>query len=245
MSKYSQEEVKVGGFVLISVAALLFILFMVGAFRSTAGTYPVRILYNFISGLEKGAPVRFAGAEVGKVEKVEILTSAEKANIAVTISVRDGVKLRKDSEAYIDTLGLMGEKYVEITPGTEASPVLATDEALVGQDPLAMNTLYKKGMSIADKVDKNLVVMEKLLNNTNDLIGGNKEDIQVTISNMKDISVEMKSLASDIKRNPWKLLRKTKEKKTDEPQVAPLSTPAVAVTSSAAPVKRTRFLGIF
>lgn len=242
MSKYSQEEVKVGSFVLISVTALLFILFMVGAFRSTAGTYPVRVLYNYISGLEKGAPVRFAGAEVGKVEKVDILPSWEKSNIAVTLSVRNGVALHKDSEAYIDTLGLMGEKYVEITPGTEKSPVLEQGTALLGQDPVAMNTLYKKGMDIADKVDKNLVVMEKLLNNTNDLIGGNKKDIQVTISNLKDISVEMKSLASDIKRNPWKLLRKTKEKKVETEAAVQ---PAAASSSGAVSVKRARFLGIF
>ncbi len=232
MSKYSHEEVKVGSFVLISAAALLFILFMVGAFRSTAGTYPVRVLYNYISGLEKGAPVRFAGAEVGKVEKVEILNSADKENIAVTVSVRDGVKLRKDSEAYIDTLGLMGETYVEITPGTEGSPELAEGEALVGQDPVAMNTLYKKGMEIAEKVDKNLVAMEALLKNSNEMIGENKEDIQALISNLKDISVDAKELAGDLKRNPWKLLRKTKEKNAAE-------------TPSAAPVKRTRFLGIF
>jgi phospholipid/cholesterol/gamma-HCH transport system substrate-binding protein len=163
MNKYSKEEVKVGAFVLAGTAALLFILFMMGAFRSTAGTYPVRILYNYISGLEKGAPVRFAGAEVGKVERVEVLNSSEKSNVAVIVSVREGVELRKDSTAYIDTLGLMGEKYVEITPGTEDSHVLGKNEALVGQDPVAINTLYQKGIEIADKVDKNLVLMESLL----------------------------------------------------------------------------------
>jgi len=242
MSKYSKEEVKVGSFVLMGVAALLFILFMMGAFRSTAGTYPVRILYNYISGLEKGAPVRYAGAEVGKVEKVEILTSSDKSNIAVTLSVRDGIKIRKDSEAYIDTLGLMGEKYVELTPGTEGSPVVARGETLIGEDPMSINSFYKKGMAIADKVDKNLVLMESFLQDSNELVGSNKEDIRIMIGNLKDISIEAKELAGDLKRNPWKLLRKTKEKKA-EPAVDKSAGSEAQTTPL--PAQRSRFLGIF
>jgi len=122
MAQYSKEELKTGSFVFIAVAAFLFLLFMVGAFRTTAGTYSVKISFNFISGLETGAPVRFAGHEVGKVRRLEIQEGVAEGHVVVTLSVKDKVVLREDSKAYIDTLGLMGEKYIEITPQLLPSP---------------------------------------------------------------------------------------------------------------------------
>jgi phospholipid/cholesterol/gamma-HCH transport system substrate-binding protein len=216
---YSKTEVKTGTFVLVAVIVLLFLLFMIGAFRTTAGTYPVKVYYDFISGLEAGAPVRFAGAEVGKVEKIEILPSDHESNIQVTISVKDKVSLREDSHAYIDTLGLMGEKYVELTPGTTNTEILKRGAAIQGKDPLAMHTLYDRGMDIANKLDTTLVEMEGLFQNANSVIEDNRSEIDTVIQNLKDISEEAKVLAADLKANPWKLFWKTKEKKpADEPK---------------------------
>jgi len=212
MSKYSKDEVKTGLFVLAAVIVFFFLLFMIGAFRTTHGTYPVKILFNFISGLESGAPVRFGGAEVGKVEKVEILPSHEKANIQVTVSVGKNIVLHEDSEVYIDTLGLMGEKYVEVTPGTIDSGILEPGATLKGQDPLAMHTLYKKGMGIAKKLDSTLVELESLLENSNEMIKENRSAIKGIINNIEHVGVDAKSLAGDLKANPWKLFWKTKEK---------------------------------
>lgn len=212
---YSKNEIKIGTFVLIAVIVFLFLLFMIGAFRTTAGTYPVKVHYDFISGLETGAPVRFAGAEVGKVEKIEILPSVHESNIQVTISVKDKVALREDSHAYIDTLGLMGEKYVELTPGTTNAPVLERGATILGKDPLAMHALYDRGMDIANKLDKTLVEMEGLFQNANELIKDNRSEIDSVIENLKDISEEAKILAADLKANPWKLFWKTKEKKPE------------------------------
>jgi len=213
MSQYTKEELKTGSFALLAFAAFLFMLFMIGAFRTTAGTYPIKIHYNYISGLEKGAPVRFAGHEVGKVEGVEILSNPNGANLEVSISVKKNIVLHADSEAYIDTLGLMGEKYVELTPGSSNSPELTADDILIGEDPLAIHNLVKKGMQIADKVDNALVTTESLLANANGLVADNRESIDEIILNLRDVSIEAKELARDLKLHPWKLLRKGKEKK--------------------------------
>ena len=95
---------------MIAVCIILFLvlLFSVGNFRMTANTYKLKILFNFISGLEASAPVRFAGAEVGKVEKIEILDDKGDAYIGVTIRVDKKARINKDSKVIIDTLGMMG-----------------------------------------------------------------------------------------------------------------------------------------
>jgi len=232
MAQYSKEELKTGSFVLSALLAFLFLLFMVGAFRTTAGTYPVTVSFNFISGLEVGAPVRFAGHEVGKVNKLEIQEGLEKGHVLATISVKDKVVLREDSKAYIDTLGLMGEKYIEVTPGSTSSPRLESDALLVGTDPVAMYELTNKAMNVVDKVDTTLAVMEKLLINSNEMIEENREDIKTVITNLEEISGDAKSLTKDLRRHPWKLLRKHTNK-IEEDKSEQTSAP------------RKRFLGIF
>ena len=224
MANYSKDEIKTGSFALIAVIVFLFLLFMVGAFRTSAGTYPVKVLFNFISGLETGATVRFAGMDVGRVEKVEILPSSSKANIQATISVDKRIILREDSEAYIDTLGLMGGKYIEVTPGTVDAGELEPGATLRGEDPLAMRTLYKRGMDVADK-------LEELLKNSNGIMEDNRDGIKVIVENIEAVSADAKYLAADLKNNPWKLFWKGKEKKPSDKKSATKS--------------RKKFLGIF
>jgi len=233
MAQYSKEEIKTGSFVLIALTAFLFLLFMVGAFRTTAGTYSVQVSFNFISGLETGAPVRFAGHEVGKVRRLEIQEGVEKGHVIVTLSVKDKVVLREDSKAYIDTLGLMGEKYIEITPGSISSSRLELGALITGEDPVAIYELTNKMMSVVDKVDTTLVVMEELLKNSNEMLVENRNEIKVVIENLEEISHDAKSLTKDLRRHPWKLLRKHTNKIEGEEDTSKTSS------------SRKRFLGIF
>jgi phospholipid/cholesterol/gamma-HCH transport system substrate-binding protein len=235
MSQYSKDEIKVGSFVFAAVVAFLFILFMMGTFRAMSGTYPLKVKFNFISGLQKGAPVRFAGAMVGKVQKVEIISNHGEGNVQVLLSMNKNVRIKKDSEIRIDTLGLMGEKYIEISPGTADAADIQAGAVLTGEDPVAMSVISKRVLELADKVDANLNVMEKFLDNSNQLVEENRSSLRDTVSNLRDISAEAKVLAKDLKANPWKLFWKTKEKKAGETESA---------QQEPAP-KRGKFLGIF
>jgi len=78
-----------------------------------AGGYQVQAVFTNCSGLNRGASIMIAGVEIGRVEKVDL----EDYEARVAMVIHRGIVLQKDAIASIKTKGLIGEKYVEITPG--------------------------------------------------------------------------------------------------------------------------------
>lgn len=210
---YTAEEIRSGFFVTFAAAALLGLLFMSGHFQLFSETYDVRILFNYISGLAKNAPVHFAGHEVGKVTAIQLVGQKD-GQVAVTVRIVKSAVLRKDSQAFIDLLGFMGEKFVELTPGSPDSPPLQENDTLPGSDPIAMNEIMKKGTDIADELEKTTVSLQGLIKNIDHTVAGNNPEIEEIFQNLNASSQNLKEMTSDLKLHPWKLLRKGKE---DEP----------------------------
>ena len=79
----------------------------------TGGGYEVQAVFTNCNGVRSGSPVLIAGVEVGRVKQIVLQDYA--AN--VTMVIQQGVILQKDAIASIRTKGLIGEKYIELTPG--------------------------------------------------------------------------------------------------------------------------------
>ncbi len=209
---YFKTEIKAGIMIVGCAVILLILVFYVGGFNVLEDKYPVRVRYNFTGGLDKNAPVRFAGVKVGEVKDIRLLNE-ENANIEVTIAIDSKVRLHQDSQAFVNTLGFMGEKYVELTPGTTESPIIKAGGVIIGSDPIQMDELLKKGRKIADELEGAIGSLQKFLNDADDLVVANKEDIREIIINLKETSIHAKEFAKTIEENPWKIIWKTKEKK--------------------------------
>jgi len=126
------EEVKVGLFVMVAVVILALALALVGGLnllQAERNTYILRT--QFAGGVESGAPVRYAGIKIGRVEGTK-LDVQDPSRAVVTISVEPATPIRTDSFAEISSLGLLGEYYVEIYPGSqEAAPLPSGSEIRV------------------------------------------------------------------------------------------------------------------
>jgi phospholipid/cholesterol/gamma-HCH transport system substrate-binding protein len=82
-------------------------------------TYPVVASFNSISGLKEGASVEIAGVQIGKVVRVFLDTESYKATIEM--AVNNEVAIQEDAIASVRTAGIIGDKYIKISPG--GSPV--------------------------------------------------------------------------------------------------------------------------
>ncbi|MBI3313107.1 MAG: MCE family protein [Candidatus Omnitrophica bacterium] len=203
---YSSQEIKSGALVTVSLILLIGLTFMVGNF-SKGPTSEYHIRFGYISGLKKDAPVFFAGNEVGRVNKIEVQPDQEK-QVLVSVLVPVETVIREDSDAFIDTLGLMGEKFVEITPGTLDSPALKTEAILQGTDPVPMYLLIQKANKLADRMDELTTSLNPLTERINGLVKGHEEDIAKIIINMEQTSANLRDMTHDLKFRPWRLLRK-------------------------------------
>jgi len=79
------------------------------------GTYRVTANFGSISGLREGAVVQIAGVPVGEVSEIDL--DQEYYEARVSMSIREGVKISEDSIASIRTAGIIGDRYVSISPG--------------------------------------------------------------------------------------------------------------------------------
>lgn len=114
MKKFDLELVT-GFFVLIGILALAYISIRLGKLE-IIGTEGYVIYANFekSGGIKPGSVVEIAGVEVGKVKSVRL---NEDYQAVVEMTIRKNVKIQDDAIASIKTKGLIGEKYIQITPG--------------------------------------------------------------------------------------------------------------------------------
>jgi phospholipid/cholesterol/gamma-HCH transport system substrate-binding protein len=199
----TKMELKVGVFVFIGLVILVVFVLLIGNFQTWASGYKVKFNFSFINGVKLGAPVRFAGMDVGEVKAIRFVHPQEqaKARIQVVCWVKQETKIPLDSSIWVNTLGLLGEKYIEIMPGKDYSQILGADEELNGQDPLPMQEVTELAKKIANGIDTGIT----RINNKEGTVGKLLYD--------DTIYKELEALIIDIRKHPWKLFWKTKEKK--------------------------------
>lgn len=125
--KYTRLDFAVGAFVLAGLAALLFLALKIGGGALLAvDTMTVRARFTNLGGLAPGASVRIAGVTVGQVEKVEL---DERYAAIATLRVRRDLKLPADTFAAIRSSGLIGDKNITLSPGSD-DKILQPDDLI-------------------------------------------------------------------------------------------------------------------
>lgn len=107
-------ELIVGIFVLTGLACLTYLAVHLGKVEILGRGYWVAATFDNISGLKTGASVEVAGVEVGRVEAIEV-TPDYRAQLKLTIN--SGIALKEDAIASIRTKGIIGDKFVKLSPG--------------------------------------------------------------------------------------------------------------------------------
>lgn len=113
-------ELIVGVFVLIGIACLAYLSIKLGKLEVIGGdVYEIVAQFDTASGLKAGASIEIAGVEVGRVRGITL--NDDRA--AVLLVVNNGVKLYSDTIASIKTRGIIGEKFLALSPGGGGDPL--------------------------------------------------------------------------------------------------------------------------
>lgn len=114
--KRFNTEIAVGLFLVVGFICFVYLSVKLGEVNLLgADTYLVRARFGSISGLTEGASVEIAGVKVGKVSSIDL--DKEDYEALVHLAIDRNVKLQEDSIASIRTSGIIGDRYVLITPG--------------------------------------------------------------------------------------------------------------------------------
>jgi len=155
MKKEFLTEVRVGLFVLLGMVVVMTIIFMLGSEgKLFERRYTLYTKFKDISGLRVGAPVQLAGLGVGMVDEIHFSKSLEEKEIIIALGLNRNFKdrIRADSVATINTQGLLGDKFVFLSVGTETQPVLEDKEFIKSEETTPIFALAEKAGKILDDI---------------------------------------------------------------------------------------------
>ncbi len=209
------KEVRLGLFVVAVFLVLLFFTINMGKgfLKGKTDHYPV--YFTNVGTLEVGAPVKQAGFDVGEVMGLAIDTVHEPTPtvyVVVDIQVSEDAMISHDSKASIQTLGMMGEKYLEITFGTEGKAPPGT--RVEGQGPVDLDRVMEVAVNLTHEVEetvrafnniianeelqRNIVQLianlEQVTNQINEVVGGEEQPLKNILANTQAASANLKHM---------------------------------------------------
>ena len=145
-------ETLTGAVVLIVAGVFFFFAYKGSGMRMEAG-YVVKAGFSNASGIALGSGVRIGGIKIGTVSDLSL--DPETYEAVVSMQIRNATKLPKDSSASVVSSGLLGEKYIQITPGGDEKMLVNGDKIEFTQSAINLEEMIGKFMFSGGGVDKN------------------------------------------------------------------------------------------
>ena len=119
-----KAEIFVGIFVLFSLTLFLAMVILIGGRQNIfEKRYEITGVFESVAGLQPGAEVHLAGINIGYIKSIKFSKTNE-VEVVMSISEKQSQRIREDSVACIKTMGLMGDRYIQITVGSEEEQVI-------------------------------------------------------------------------------------------------------------------------
>lgn len=150
MEKPTGNKIKLGIFVSCSIALFIVCIYYIGDKQQLfSKTFHISGVFRDISGLQVGNNVRFSGINVGIVKNIEQLTDS---TVKVEMMIDDDTRkfIKKNALATIGSDGLMGNRIVLISPGTDGKQVIADNDMIKTLQPISTDDILIKLKATAD-----------------------------------------------------------------------------------------------
>jgi phospholipid/cholesterol/gamma-HCH transport system substrate-binding protein len=141
--KKTSLEIVVGAFLLAGFISFSWLAVKMGDINPFQNeTYPVTARFTSISGLKEGSTIELAGVVVGKVSQIEL--DAGEYEAVVHLNIDKTIELTDDSIASIRTSGIIGDKFIKLTPGGSDIFLEAGDEIDETESSISLEELVSK-----------------------------------------------------------------------------------------------------
>jgi phospholipid/cholesterol/gamma-HCH transport system substrate-binding protein len=212
------QKVRLGVFLAGASALLVGTLVVLTGIQVTGkrDTYSVRYTVS-LSGLEAGAPVKYNGVRVGRVETIHI-NRDNVSEVLVTLSLDEGTPVKKDTKAVVNVTGITGLKYIELSGGTSASDFAEPGSEIEGGESV-LDRLTGHAETIAARAEAVLEQLreattrenrervlrvaddvDKLVVTANQTLADNREDVRAIVASMRTTADGLATTVRNVER---------------------------------------------
>lgn len=163
MEPRTSTKIVVGVFVFAGLLLFAVSIFFLGERgRYFAPQHPLKAHFTNAAGLHEGATVRLAGVPVGRVTAIR-LPSPPEQKVLVELNVAEGAieNVRRDSVARIETVGFLGDKFIEISVGSPQEPRLPDGATLRVEEPTELAALVGQGQRVLGHAERFAASLER------------------------------------------------------------------------------------
>jgi len=184
------NEFRVGVFAVVGITLLLLGFQFLKGVPLFGGTYTLVADFETANGVTTDVPVTVRGIPVGTVQKVHL---SDDGGVRVRMRIQNDVELREGTTASITGMAALDDVRVSLNRSSDGPP-LSDGARLPTQNEGLMDKLREKAVPMAGRVDSVLRKSEQTLTETKGLIGGSRQDVHRTISNLKSTSAGIESI---------------------------------------------------
>ena len=135
-------------------------------------TYRLQAEFQNVAGLNGGAEVRVGGIHEGTVRQIQLpMRPNEKVRVLMDMAGATRSVIKNDSKATIRSEGLVGDKFVEISFGSEQAPRVKDGDTIQGEPPLQISDLLNKTSEVLDTTKSAIQNVDETTNNLNSITG--------------------------------------------------------------------------
>ncbi len=184
-NRWWRNEFKVGLMTIVALVLLSVMLIRASNWKFNRGAQELRVRFDYVGGLLESAPVHMYGVEIGKVASIELAGDG----VEVIARLDKAISIRDEYNILIDTLGIVGEKYIEITNGPASSPE-TSDDPLRGTSPISVGRVLNQADEI---IGKTLITVESVQK----FIDTNEEQVSEGLTELRDFILEAKGILKE------------------------------------------------
>ncbi|CAN5668982.1 MlaD family protein [soil metagenome] len=172
---FDWKQIRVAALITVSLLLLVYAVYRVGAVLDVfARRYEITMFVSSGLGLREGAPVTLAGQRIGQVSQIDFIPVQQKVgeeNLRVVLAIAQNVQdqIRDDSRAYLRTQGLLGDKFVDIAPGSSGSRILQPGDTITAGRSLDVDEFI---MQASNALEQATGIVANLENLTGGLVRG-------------------------------------------------------------------------
>jgi phospholipid/cholesterol/gamma-HCH transport system substrate-binding protein len=198
---------KLGIFIFLGSVLLVILIFLLGnKDQLFTSTFTVKAYFKNTEGLRNGASVRFGGIDVGAVKGIQIVNDTT-GRIEVSMRIRDEIRpfLKKDSRASVETEGLVGNKVVMLTMGSNNAEAISDGGTISSKEPLSFADVIEETqgiMAYTKDMTKNLSEIVYKVNQGEGTIGRiiNDDKLYTAATNLTNTADKnLNSISNDLK----------------------------------------------
>jgi phospholipid/cholesterol/gamma-HCH transport system substrate-binding protein len=185
-------ETRLGIFFALALIAAFLIMEMIGSFDFFKRGIRVHAQFSTVQELKEGDPVKMAGVQVGRVEKIDLLE--DKVDVTMKLNKPDNV--RTDCKAIVKFTGLMGQNFVEIRFGSATAPKADNNTLIKSEEQPDLSMLMARLDKVASGIERATESIsgesfEKLLAPLTDFVKETSPRLTAILSNIKTISAQV------------------------------------------------------